>query len=88
MTGDVADTLQETLSGLLELGSSGSVVISSLGQTFPRLTTSLLKLSLQCHDKAADLQQLYESSLEDWLHKPTWILPTSVFSSLQVLPKN
>lgn len=80
----VGDSLLETLSGLLELGSSGSVVISSLGQTFPRLTTALLKLCLQCEDKVGDLQKLYESSQEDWLHKPTCILPNTVFSLAMV----
>merc|ERR1719483_590534 len=38
----------QVLTSLLELASSGSVIIATLGPTYPRLATSLLRLGEQC----------------------------------------
>ena len=77
---EAGDAIYDTLSGLLDLGSSGSVIISNLGPIYPRLTTSLLRLCQQCPAKSEALQKLFEDSLNDWLHKSTCLLPNHVFS--------
>jgi len=77
---EFGDAVLESLSGLLELGSNGSVLISNLGPTYPRLVTSFLRLAELCKGKMSELEKLYVSHLDGWLHKSTCVLPTTVFS--------
>merc|ERR1719219_1804297 len=70
----------ESLSGLLKLGINGSVLISNLGPTYPRLVTFFLRLGELCPDRMTELVKLYEDSLESWLLKSTCVLPNTVFS--------
>ena len=77
---EFGDAVLESLSGLLELGSNGSVLISNLGPTYPRLVTVFLRLGELCPDKMPELEKLYETSLESWLLKSTCVLPNTVFS--------
>ena len=76
---EFGDSVMESLSGLLELGSNGSVLISNLGPTYSRLVTTFLRLAELCPGKMEELVKLYEDNLESWLHKSTCVLPASVF---------
>merc|ERR1719348_224565 len=80
VSSECGNKILETLSGLLELASSGSVIISSLGQTYPRLTTYLLRLCQLSPYHMDKLVALYMDSLQSWLTKSTCVLPNSVFS--------
>jgi len=71
--------LLEVLKGVLDLASSGSVVLSSLSKVYPRLTTCLLRLG-EAAGQEAELSSLYLSSLHSFLHTPSCVLPTEVFS--------
>jgi len=80
ITEEVGQSILETLTGLLQLGSTASVVISSLGKVYPRLTSTLLRLCQQDAKTTKSLVTLYDTSLDDWLNKTTCILPSNVFS--------
>lgn len=69
----------QVLTSLLELASSGSVIIATLGPTYPRLATSLLRLGEQC-EQMEQLESLYTTSLSTWLHQSNCVLPNDVFS--------
>ena len=75
----VGEEVVQVLSSLMELASSGSVVVNTLGPTFPRLATSLLRLGEQC-GRMEELQALLNTSLSAWLHQSTCVLPNNIFS--------
>jgi len=73
------EELVEVLTSLMELASSGSAVVNTLGNTFPRLVTFLLRLGEE-GGKVSELQALYSKSLDAFLHQPSCVLPTTVFT--------
>jgi len=75
----VGEEVVQVLTSLMELASSGSVVVNTLGPTFPRLATFLLRLGEQ-GEKMDELQALYSTSLSAWLHQSSCVLPNNVFS--------
>merc|ERR1719431_1720187 len=78
VSSETGDEVVKSLTGLMELGSSGSAVVNTLGKIFPRLTTFLLRMGEQ-GDKMKDLQELYSNSLSAWLHQSSCVLPNEVF---------
>ena len=77
---EVGTSVLETLGGLMELANTGSVIVTHLGPTYPRLTGALLRLAQLWPDLGPDLVAVYEAGLESWLTKSTCLLPTAVFS--------
>merc|ERR1719431_2043151 len=47
VSSETGDEVVKSLTGLMELGSSGSAVVNTLGKIFPRLTTFLLRMGEQ-----------------------------------------
>ena len=78
ISSETGDQVVKSLTGLMELGSSGSAVVNTLGKTFPRLTTFLLRMGEQ-GNKMNEMQELYSSSLSAWLHQASCVLPNDVF---------
>merc|ERR1719195_583678 len=62
----LGDAVLESLSGLLELGSNGSLLISNLGPTYPRLVTSFLRLGELCPGQMAELAKVYTEQVDSW----------------------
>merc|ERR1712025_225788 len=77
---EVGTSVLETLGGLMELANTGSVIVTHLGPTYPRLTSALMRLTQLWPDLCPDLLAVYEAGLESWLTKSTCLLPTAVFS--------
>eukprot|EP00092_Neocalanus_flemingeri_P022359 GFUD01024250.1.p1 GENE.GFUD01024250.1~~GFUD01024250.1.p1 ORF type:complete len:705 (+),score=293.67 GFUD01024250.1:248-2362(+) len=78
-TSQLGEEVVQVLTSLLDLASSGSVVVTTLGHTFPRLAIFMLRLGEQC-GKSDELQSLYDTSLTAWLHQSTCVLPNNIFS--------
>jgi len=78
VSSETGDEVVKSLTGLMELGSSGSAVVNTLGKIFPRLTTFLLRMGEQ-GNKMKELQELYSNSLSAWLHQSSCVLPNDVF---------
>jgi len=67
------------LQGLLTRANAGSVVIGTLGKTFARLTTTLLRLG-ESAGREGELEQVYLGALQDFLHSKTCVLPPDTFA--------
>ena len=67
------------LQGLLTRANAGSVVIGTLGKTFARLTTTLLRLG-ESAGREDELEQVYLGALQDFLHSKTCVLPPDTFA--------
>jgi len=78
VSSDTGDQVVKALTDLMELGSSGSAVVNTLANIFPRLTTFLLRIGEQ-GGKMEEMQKLYSTSLSSWLHQSSCVLPNDVF---------
>jgi len=72
------DQLVEVVEELFSRAGSGSVVVATLGKTYSRLTTALLRLG-ELGGLSERMEKVYLKALEDFLHNKTCVLPPETF---------
>jgi len=70
--------LVEVVEELFSRAGSGSVVVATLGKTYSRLTTALLRLG-ELGGLSERMEKVYLKALEDFLHNKTCVLPPETF---------
>merc|ERR1719400_2984391 len=75
---EVGDQLVGVLQELFSRAGSGSVVVATLGKTYSRLTTALLRLG-ELGSLSERMEKVYLQALEDFLHNKTCVLPPETF---------
>jgi len=75
---EAGDQLVGVLQELFSRAGSGSVVVATLGKTYSRLTTALLRLG-ELGGLSERMEKVYLQALEDFLHNKTCVLPPETF---------
>merc|ERR1719458_1924603 len=75
---EAGDQLVEVEQELFSRAGSGSVVVATLGKTYSRLTTALLRLG-ELGGLSERMEKVYLQALEDFLHNKTCVLPPETF---------
>merc|ERR1719458_1513047 len=76
---EVGDQLVGVEQELFSRAGSGSVVVATLGKTYSRLSTALLRLG-ELGGLSERMEKVYLQALEDFLHNKTCVLPSETFS--------
>merc|ERR1719237_1944915 len=75
---EAGDQLVGVEQELFSRAGSGSVVVATLGKTYSRLTTALLRLG-ELGGLSERMEKVYLQALEDFLHNKTCVLPPETF---------
>ena len=75
---EAGDQLVGVVQELFSRAGSGSVVVATLGKTYSRLTTALLRLG-ELGGLSERMEKVYLQALEDFLHNKTCVLPPETF---------
>merc|ERR1712055_793526 len=75
---EAGDQLVGVLQELFSRAGSGSVVVATLGKTYSRLATALLRLG-ELGGSREEMEEAYLQALEDFLHNKTCVLPPETF---------
>ena len=75
---EAGDQLVGVVQELFSRAVGGSVVIATLGKTYSRLTTALLRLG-ELGDLSERMEKAYLQALDDFLHNKTCVLPPETF---------
>jgi len=76
---EVGEQVVEVLENVLQMATAGSVVVTNLGPTYPRLANFLLRLGETCQQESK-LETIYLEALNDFLTKSVCVLPNNIFS--------
>ena len=75
---EVGDQLVGVVEELFSRAGSGSVVVATLGKTYSRLSTALLRIG-ELGGLGERMEKVYLKALEDFLHNKTCVLPSETF---------
>merc|ERR1719239_642591 len=75
---EAGDQLVQVVQELFSRAGSGSVVVATLGKTYSRLATALLRLG-ELGGLSEKMEKVYLQALEDFLHNKTCVLPPETF---------
>merc|ERR1712130_724389 len=75
---EAGDQLVGVVQELFSRAGGGSVVVATLGKTYSRLTTALLRLG-ELGDLSERMEKAYLQALDDFLHNKTCVLPPETF---------
>jgi len=75
---EAGDQLVGVVQELFSRAGSGSVVVATLGKTYSRLATALLRLG-ELGGLSERMEKVYLQALEDFLHNKTCVLPPETF---------
>merc|ERR1712055_157355 len=75
---EVGEQLVAAVKELFSRAGSGSVLVATLGKTYSRLATALLRLG-ELGGSREEMEEAYLQALEDFLHNKTCVLPPETF---------
>jgi len=79
ISAEIALEALDVLDQLFSLGSSGSILMTTVTKILPKLCSFLLKFG-EVGPKSVDFEQRYISALDKYLVEPKCVLPMDVFS--------
>merc|ERR1719430_2630609 len=75
---EVGEQLVAVVKELFSRAGSGSVLVATLGKTYSRLATALLRLG-ELGGSMEEMEKTYLQALDDFLHNKTCVLPPETF---------
>merc|ERR1712088_146729 len=75
---EVGEQLVAVVKELFSRAGSGSVLVATLGKTYSRLATALLRLG-ELGGSTEEMEKAYLQALDDFLHNKTCVLPPETF---------
>ena len=75
---EVGEQLVAAVKELFSRAGSGSVLVATLGKTYSRLATALLRLG-ELGGSKEEMEKAYLQALDDFLHNKTCVLPPETF---------